>query len=443
MKKYAFFWGCQIPARFPFVELSTRKTLGTLGIAFEDVEGFTCCPQSAAVKPFGETAWLAAAARNLAVAESGGFDILTSCNGCYQVLKTANAKLKTGPQLLDKINKALGAAGMSYSGTVEVRHLLDVLYDEVTPAAIARKIEKPLLGMKVGVHYGCHLLRPSDTLRFDDPLEPAKFEALVNALGAEAADYESKLLCCGGLLSDTGNESGGLELSRKKLAEMKGLGIDAMCLTCPACFIQYDSRQPLLKSKGENIDMTVLFYTELLGLAMGMEPKELGVMKHAVKPRKFLEKWNGNMESLKEVKELFDLPFLTYCAGCRACVEECPAAAVIDGFSPSVIIEKLLDGKIDELVSGSEIWCCLECETCREICPLKIGMSGVISKLKAMAAQKNAVPEGLQRAAKMFRTTGAVAEVIEVSRKRLGLPPSKKGGFEQLKAILDVLGEQE
>lgn len=440
MREYAFFWGCQIPARFPFLELSIRKTLDALGVRYRDIDGFTCCPQAAAVKLLGDRLWLAAAARNLAVAEAGGLDILTICNGCYQTLKTANARLTTNPQLLEEINQVLAPAGLSYRGDVGVKHMLEVLHDEVSADAIARRVVEPLIGMKVGIHYGCHALRPSGTLRLDDPLEPTKFEKLVSVLGAEPVDHETKMLCCGGLLSDTVSQDGGLDLARKKLAEVKGLGLDALVLVCPACFIQYDSRQPLLNSRGETLDVPVIFYTELLGLALGMEPKELGLNRHAVKADRFLQKWEGNLEKVSRVRELFDVQFLVKCAQCKACVEDCPAAQALEGFTPTMIIERLLDGRIDELVAGEEIWFCLECETCHELCPWKIGMSEIMSGLKRMAAAQGRMPLGLRQAADAFRRTGAVAEVIEVSRKRLGLPASKATGLEGLRKVLDALG---
>jgi CoB--CoM heterodisulfide reductase subunit B len=443
MKEYAFFWGCQIPARFPFVELSTRKILDAFRVPYRDVDGFTCCPQTATGKLLGEAVWLATAARNLSVAERSGMDILTSCNGCYQSLKTANAQLTTSPQVLEEVNRTLAGAGIEYCGGVTVKHIIELLHEDISPAAITRKVVKPLVGMRVGVHHGCHLLRPSGTLRLDDPFEPVKFKALVNAVGAEPVDYETELLCCGGLLSDTGSEDSGLDMAGKKLAEMKGLGLDAMCLICPACFIQYDARQPLLKARGEEPNMPVIFYTELLGLALGFEPKELGLNRHAVKTGMFLRKWERNLEKTGEVKKHFDLKFLVECAKCKACVEECPAAQIIEGYTPTSVIEALLEGEIDKLLAGKEIWYCLECETCRELCPWKIGMSEIMLKLKRMAARKGNMPLGLRQAAKAFRESGAVAEVIEVSRKRLGLPPSKASGYEQLKKILDTLEEGE
>jgi heterodisulfide reductase subunit C len=247
------------------------------------------------------------------------------------------------------------------------------------------------------------------------------------------------MLCCGGLLSDTVSQDGGLDLARKKLAEVQGLGLDALVLVCPACFIQYDSRQPLLKSKGEGIDVPVIFYTELLGLALGMESKELGLNRHAVKAKKFLEKWKSNLEKVSRVRELFDVQFLVKCAQCKACVEDCPAAQALEGFTPTVIVEKLLDGGLDELVAGTEIWYCLECETCHELCPWKIGMSEIMLELKRMATAQGKMPLGLRQAADAFRKTGAVAEVIEVSRKRLGLPPSKATGLEGLRNVLEAL----
>jgi heterodisulfide reductase subunit C len=172
-----------------------------------------------------------------------------------------------------------------------------------------------------------------------------------------------------------------------------------------------------------------------------MDPGELGLNRHAVKTDGFIEKWDSNLEKLKEVRELFDLQFLVNCAQCKACVDDCPAAQAIDGFSPTNIVEKMLEGELDELVTGREIWYCLECETCHELCPWKIGMSEIIAKLRQMAARRGLMPLGLRQAAQAFRESGAVAEVIEVSRRRLGLPSSKATGYDQLKKLLGELEE--
>ena len=117
-----------------------------------------------------------------------------------------------------------------------------------------------------------------------------------------------------------------------------------------------------------------------------MSPKELGLNRHAVKTDGFVGKWENNVEKLGEVGELFDLKFLVECARCKACVEECPAAQAVDNFSPTMIIEKLLEGDIEGLVSGKEIWFCVECETCHELCPWKVGMSDIMAQLRRMAA---------------------------------------------------------
>lgn len=246
MAQQAIFWGCTIPARFPFIEKSVRLTAEKVGARLHEIEGFTCCPESTLVKAADEEAWLLTAARNLAVAETAGYDILTPCNGCYSTFRDAMSLLRTTPGLAGTVNEKLAAQNLSYKGTLKVTHLLEWLSEELGPAVISRKATNPLWGMRIAVHYGCHLLRPSPAVRWDDPLHPTKLEDLVAALGARVVDYPSKMVCCGGALDRVGEREDSLAFARTKLKDIKEAGADAVVVVCPSCFQQFDLNLSLI-----------------------------------------------------------------------------------------------------------------------------------------------------------------------------------------------------
>jgi len=274
MSEYTLFLGCIIPARFPFMEKSTRLVLSKLGCVLHDLEGATCCPTKSIIKPMGDMSWYVTAARNLALAERAGHDLLIPCNGCYSTLKTVDVEMRINQGLREQINNVLSSAGLKYNGSIEVKHLVEVLHDDIGIPKIKQQITKPFDGMKLAAHPGCHMLRPSSSIFFDDPNKPKKFDALIEALGAKSIDYETKMLCCGGNLNTADEPDEASALARMKLHEVTKKA-DALALTCPSCFMQYDSRQYLLAKSGEKLNVPILFYPELLGLAMGFTTQEL------------------------------------------------------------------------------------------------------------------------------------------------------------------------
>jgi len=439
LSEYAFFWGCQTPARFPFLEKSTRLALESLGVRYHDIDGFTCCPPSIAIESLGNKIWLAAAVRNLAVAEREGLDILTACNGCYSTLRRASSIIASNVNLGEEMNERLSRFSLSYYGNSKVRHIVEALYDEVTPDAIKRKVKRPFSRMRIAAHYGCDLLRPSTQIRFDDPLRPTKFDHLIEATGAKSIEYETKMMCCGGMLSEMSDEEEALLAAKKKLTELRDLKTDAICVCCPSCFIQYDARQTLLKASGDNYDIPVIYYTELLCLALGMPAEDSGVNKHAVKTSGFLEKWDSINRASELAGKYFDVQFLEKCYECKACVEDCPSAKSLDSYDPNRVIGEVLEGRLEEVLHSKDIWRCLECYTCYELCPHRIGMVSVFSKLKELATSRGLAPFGIKAAQNSFKKEGALAEIIEISRKRLGLPPSKKNGSKELLELIKDL----
>src|SRR5665648_488594 len=188
MKRMSVFWGCTIPARFPFIEKSTRLVLDDMGAEVVEVEGYTCCPEGTLVKVVDEDAFYVTAARNLALAETAGLPILTPCNGCYSTFKSTEADLTNDWRRRGRVNELLGEVDLALGEGPEVRHFAEWMFDEVGPAALAKRVSRPLWGMRLGVHYGCHLLRPSPAVRWDSSTKPTKLEDLVRALGATVVD---------------------------------------------------------------------------------------------------------------------------------------------------------------------------------------------------------------------------------------------------------------
>ncbi|MBU4173961.1 MAG: CoB--CoM heterodisulfide reductase iron-sulfur subunit B family protein [Actinobacteria bacterium] len=277
---YTLFPGCMIPLRYPQIETAARKCLPAVGIGLEEYPGFTCCPEPWTVKGTGLEEWLAVAMRNLAVGENSGRDLLVLCNGCYSTLREASHILSVNPEAAKAAEKKLSGLKVSYKGKVEVRHVASVLAG-IGPEKIAKSVKRPLEGLKVAVHHGCHLLRPSSVMEFDDPFEPSILEDLVAALGAEAVRYEGYTDCCGRALNDV---NAGLAMAEEKVRAMEEAGADCLALVCPACFEQFDLGQVEMKRhlKKEH-HLPAFHYCQLLALAQGEDPDALGLSRHKIK----------------------------------------------------------------------------------------------------------------------------------------------------------------
>ena len=289
MTSYALFLGCTIPARQPNYELSARKALAKLGIELVDLANMTCCAPPPVQSIDLETS-LAVAAYNICLAEEADLNVVTLCSGCFESLAVANAMLKADEQLKAKINRILSQAGKEFLGSKEVKHYLQVLMDDVGLERLKQSVSKPLSNLKVAAFYGCHALRPSELLKFDDPERPRILENLIETLGAKSVEYRNKLKCCGGLLRGYSDDLA-LDLAREKLANTAKAGADCIATLCPFCFIALDLGQLQIKSRfNETFDMPVLHYSELLGLALGIDPKEMALETHKIKTDKLISK---------------------------------------------------------------------------------------------------------------------------------------------------------
>jgi len=282
MTRYALFLGCTIPARQPNYELSARKALAKLGVELVDLANMTCCAPPPVQSIDLETSF-AVAAYNICLAEEANLDLITLCSGCFESLCAANVALKHSPELREKINRILSPTGKEFLGSKEVKHFLQVLMEDIGIENLKQKVSKPLNNLKVAAFYGCHVLRPSGHLKFDDPERPSILENLIEALGAESVEYRNKLKCCGGLLRGYSDEIA-LDLAREKLANTSKAGADCIATLCPFCFVALDIGQIQIRSKfQETYNMPVLHYSELLALALGIDPKELALETHKIK----------------------------------------------------------------------------------------------------------------------------------------------------------------
>ncbi|UCC68190.1 MAG: 4Fe-4S dicluster domain-containing protein [Armatimonadota bacterium] len=437
MAAYAYFWGCYIPGRLPFMEKSTRAVFERLHVDAVDVQGLTCCPEKTMIRNMSHRVWLLTAARNLAVAEEAGRFFVTPCTGCFSTLKGAQVELYANPGLLEEVNRELSRIGRSYAGTGDVVHVLDVLYQDLGPGELRNRIVYPMSGMRVAVHYGCHLLRPRDELLFDDPFWPTKLDELVAALGAESVPYPSKMECCGNLLLRAGEEETAQAMCRGKLRDMVDQQADAVVLVCPSCMMQYDNMQRVLQRSGEDLHLPVFYYPELLGLALGMEPEELGIERHRVDAAPFLERWRRRRESIDLIQRHWDYRLLRACAECGACGDDCPVARADPTFDPNALVRALAAGELEAVLRSPDLWKCVECYTCAELCPNKYDQMTILRQAKTMAIARGFAPSPAAEGMRAFRERGQLTEASVAQRRRLGLPPAPEAAVEELRALLE------
>lgn len=291
MEKLSLFLGCIVPNRYPGIEKATKLCLQKLDIDVSDLPGASCCPAPGVFKSFDKATWLALASRNIVLSEKMGRDVLTVCNGCYGSLADANLELKKDSELKARTNNCLKEIGMEFKGTVEVRHIIEYLYKEFGPEKLKEYITTPL-DLKVALHYGCHLIKPSRDRNLGETEAPIFFDELVEATGAKSVDYTDKMMCCGaggGVRSGHATES--LEMLEHKLACIRQAGVDCIVNACPFCHLQFDRGQLAVNEKFEmDYSIPVLHYSQLLGLALGFSPSDLGIEQNAVQNVEFLAK---------------------------------------------------------------------------------------------------------------------------------------------------------
>ncbi len=290
--KLAFFPGCLIPVKYPQMEAAIRKTLPAVGVEIVDLPGFTCCPDPIHFKAADNLAWLTMAARNLCIAEEAGLDIFTICSGCTGTLSEARHMLAEDPMLKERVNKRLARIGKEYQGTVKIRHIVSVLRDDIGMDRIAASVTRPLKGVMVAIHYGCHLLKPSEFMQVDDPDDPRVMDQLIRAIGGTTCRHREWYLCCGKACNDDTLKEDMTSCVLDSIREMKA---DCMGMICPSCFSSFDLGQIKLSRKNKDKDnakelIPPVYYFQLLGLAQGLTPADVGLNRHKIKPVRVLEK---------------------------------------------------------------------------------------------------------------------------------------------------------
>ncbi len=300
--KAAYFLGCNVSLRTYEYDAAVRRVAEKLGIELVDSKDFICCGYPAA--PKDHSTFLAFAAQNLVIAEEMGLDqIITVCSSCTGTLTKVNKLLKENEKERTHINEILkNSIGKEFKGTLKVKHFLRYIYEDIGVSELDKVIVKKLSPVRVALHYGCHYLKPPEIFEdFDDPIAPHTVEEILKRTGITPVKYENMEQCCGGAILAV-NEETVVKMVREKLIHVHEANADVISVHCPFCKVMYSEYQ---MDPRIDIDfkIPVVFAPQILGLAMGYDPKELG-MKNKV-AQMFLEPEESVDESTKvdELKE--------------------------------------------------------------------------------------------------------------------------------------------
>ena len=278
--RLAYYPGCVAQESGKELDLATRWVCKKLGIELVDFPNFSCCG-SGFIDEVNPVLNTALNARNLAIAEKAGLDLLTICSTCQGMLTLANVRYGEAA-IRTKVDGALAQIGMHYGGATKVTHLLEVLVDQVGAERLRALVVRPLKGLKVGAFYGCHLLRPHGTLGTESAEEPHSFEDLIAALGAEPVLYRGRVMCCG-FPTLFVKESTSNRIAARQIDDAKAHGAHAIATPCPLCHISLDTFQPkAAKEVDHALDLPIFHLPQLVGLALGATPEELGLPRHMV-----------------------------------------------------------------------------------------------------------------------------------------------------------------
>jgi len=271
MQSYIYFPGCSLKTAAKDFDMSTKACAGALGIELKEMDEALCC--GAVFSNVSDNLMLHSGPnRILARAQAQGNALVTLCAGCYNVLKRTNLQAKRNSTTQDKINTFNEER---YTGGIDVLHFLEILRDKVGFDTIQGSVKKPLLGLQVGAYYGCLLLRPFDEMKFDDPHRPTVLEDLLTTLGCSAIDYPMRTECCGSYLSVTSTKTATL-LSQTITQSAQLHGAKMLAVSCPLCKYNLEELQNR-SDVTESERLPIVYFTQLLGLALGLSPEDLGL----------------------------------------------------------------------------------------------------------------------------------------------------------------------
>ncbi|MGB9069046.1 MAG: CoB--CoM heterodisulfide reductase iron-sulfur subunit B family protein [Candidatus Acidiferrales bacterium] len=289
--RYAYFQGCAARQSCPELNQATLLVAKQLGWDLLTLESAACTGARDLIEAQPEMA-IVVNARTLSLAESQGLDtLMTVCATCTITLRQVNKLLRDDPAVLEMANQRLGLIGLRYNGTVDVRHFLWILIADYGLDRLKEKVQRPLTDVSIAPYYGCHILRPSDVLGFDDPDNPRSLHNLILALGGRPADFSSQADCCGFHMM-TIDEDRAARHAGGLLVDAQQQGAQVMVTACPLCHLSMDSWQPKSeRAMKRKIGMPVLHVPQLVGLALGHNPRELGLERHIVRPTIVMEKY--------------------------------------------------------------------------------------------------------------------------------------------------------
>ncbi len=278
MRKYTYFPGCSLKGTGRAYEESLLAVCKALDIQMQEIDDWNCCGATAYMN-MDEMKAFALTGRNLAKAEESKDDLVAPCNSCYMVLHKTQQYMRDYPDAQNVVGAALTKAGLTYKGTAKIRHPLEILSNDIGLKEIASKIKKPLKGLKVAPHYGCMIVRPYAF--FDDVHNPVVMDNLLTTAGAQVVEYPLKTRCCGA--SETGTvPEVGQHLAYFLLKEAVRRGADVIATICPLCQFNLDGYQDKISSRFGKISIPVLYFTQLLGLALGLSEEELAIHRGIV-----------------------------------------------------------------------------------------------------------------------------------------------------------------
>jgi succinate dehydrogenase / fumarate reductase cytochrome b subunit len=288
--KYAFFPGCVSRGGCRELYPAVIGVCQKLGIELEELEGASCTGAGVLQEKnllLGDVL----NARTFAMAEKINLPIMTICSTCQGVMGQANKRLKEDPDYLAEINKYLAEEGLEYKGTASPKHLLWIILEDLGLDKLKEMIVTPMTDLRFAPFYGCYILRPTEALDFKGhPERQTSLESLIEAVGAEVVDFSGKAKCCGFPIL-TINERNSVAMVAKHTSEASDLGADAMVTPCPLCHLNLDGFQPKAMAQSKrNIDLPILHMPQVIGLALGFTPQEMGLDRHIISPKRFEQK---------------------------------------------------------------------------------------------------------------------------------------------------------
>jgi heterodisulfide reductase subunit B len=280
MPDVAYYPGCSLHGTSREFDESLRAVAAELGIGLTEIADWNCCGASS-----GHTTdhllGVALPARNLALAEAQGFDtVVAPCAACYNRLSAARLAIATENGLAEQMPDILGHP---FANSVDVHNAVELLRDAsaiIEDKVAATLAPNPLHGVKLAAYYGCLLVRPFEVCGYDDPEQPTSMDDVINACGADDVDWDMKVECCGGAFSVSRTASV-LRLGRAIIENARSHGAEAIIVACPLCHSNLDLRQKAMAQRGEE-PMPILFVTQMVGLALGLAPVDLGLGRHFV-----------------------------------------------------------------------------------------------------------------------------------------------------------------